>query len=46
MLPAGDLAFVKLVGRLPGSGRRAEVQEVRDFFAPYEEYAGLASYAC
>jgi 3-methyladenine DNA glycosylase/8-oxoguanine DNA glycosylase len=42
MLPAGDLAYVKLVGRLAGLGRRAEVHEVRDFFAPYEEFAGLA----
>jgi 3-methyladenine DNA glycosylase/8-oxoguanine DNA glycosylase len=42
MLPAGDLAFVKLVGRLAGLGRRAEVHEVRDFFAPYEEHAGMA----
>ncbi|HEU0025208.1 MAG TPA: hypothetical protein VFQ12_11280 [Thermoleophilaceae bacterium] len=41
-LPAGDLAYVKLVGRLAGLGRRAEVHEVRDFFAPYEEHAALA----
>jgi 3-methyladenine DNA glycosylase/8-oxoguanine DNA glycosylase len=41
-LPAGDLAYVKLVGRLAGLGRRAEVEEVRAFFAPYEEHAGLA----
>ena len=39
-LPAGDLAYVKLVGRLAGLGRRATVDEVRDFFAPYGEHAG------
>jgi 3-methyladenine DNA glycosylase/8-oxoguanine DNA glycosylase len=41
-LPAGDLAYVKLVGRLAGLGRRADEHEVRAFFAPYEEHAGLA----
>jgi 3-methyladenine DNA glycosylase/8-oxoguanine DNA glycosylase len=41
-LPAGDLAFVKLVGRLVGLGRRATVEEVEDFFAPYAPYRGLA----
>jgi 3-methyladenine DNA glycosylase/8-oxoguanine DNA glycosylase len=41
-IPAGDLAYVKLVGRLAGLGRRADEHEVRAFFAPYEEYAGLA----
>ena len=41
-LPAGDLAYIKLVGRLAGLGRRATVEEVREWFAPYEEYAGLA----
>ena len=41
-LPAGDLAYVKLVGRLARLGRRATVDEVRDFFAPYEEHAALA----
>ena len=35
-LPAGDLAYVKLVGRLAGLGRRATEEEVRAFFAPYE----------
>lgn len=41
-LPAGDLAFVKLVGRLAGLGRRARVPEIEDFFAPYAPYRGLA----
>jgi 3-methyladenine DNA glycosylase/8-oxoguanine DNA glycosylase len=42
MLPAGDLAYIKLVGRLLDLRRRATVDEVRDLFAPYGEYAGLA----
>jgi DNA-3-methyladenine glycosylase II len=41
-LPAGDLGFIKLVGRLGGLGRRATVSEVEDFFAPYAPYRGLA----
>jgi 3-methyladenine DNA glycosylase/8-oxoguanine DNA glycosylase len=41
-LPAGDLAYIKLVGRLAGLGRRASVEEVRDWFAPYAPYQGLA----
>ena len=41
-LPAGDLKYVKLVGRLAGLGRRATEDEVRDFYAPYGEFAGLA----
>src|SRR5205085_5737923 len=41
-LPAGDLAYLKLVGHLAGLGRRATVDEVRDFFVPYEPYAALA----
>jgi DNA-3-methyladenine glycosylase II len=41
-LPAGDLAYVKLVGRLAGLGRRATVEEVHEFFRPYEPYRGLA----
>jgi len=43
-LPAGDLAYVKLVGRLAGLGRRAEIPEIEEFFAPYEPYRGLAGY--
>jgi DNA-3-methyladenine glycosylase II len=42
MLPAGDLAYVKLVGRMLRLGRRAEVKEVREFFEPYAPFEGLA----
>ncbi len=41
-LPAGDLAYIKLVGKLAGLGRRATEPEVRDFFAPYAPFEGLA----
>ena len=41
-LPAGDLGFIKLVGRLAGLGRRATVEEVEEFFAPYAPYRGVA----
>jgi DNA-3-methyladenine glycosylase II len=41
-LPAGDLAYVKLVGRLMGEGRRATVEEVERFYAPYAPYRALA----
>jgi 3-methyladenine DNA glycosylase/8-oxoguanine DNA glycosylase len=41
-LPAGDLAYIKLVGRLAGLGRRATVEEVEEWFAPYAPYQGLA----
>jgi 3-methyladenine DNA glycosylase/8-oxoguanine DNA glycosylase len=41
-LPAGDLGFIKLVGRLAGLGRRATVEEVEEFYAPYAPYRGLA----
>ncbi len=41
-LPAGDLGYIKLVGRLAGLRRRATVEEVEAFFAPYEPYRGLA----
>jgi DNA-3-methyladenine glycosylase II/AraC family transcriptional regulator of adaptative response / DNA-3-methyladenine glycosylase II len=40
-LPAGDLAYIKLVGRLRGEGRRATVPEVEEFYAPYEPFRGL-----
>jgi 3-methyladenine DNA glycosylase/8-oxoguanine DNA glycosylase len=45
-LPAGDLSFVKWVGRRLSGGdphARASEQEVREFFAPYGEWAGLAA---
>ena len=42
MLPALDVAYLKLVGALAGLGRRATEDEVRAFFAPYEEHAALA----
>ena len=41
-LPAGDLAYVKLVGRLGGLGRRATVPEIEEYFAPYAPWRGLA----
>lgn len=41
-LPAGDLAYVKAVGRLAGLGRRATVEEVREFFEPYAPFQALA----
>ncbi|HKH65206.1 MAG TPA: hypothetical protein VKA35_07060 [Solirubrobacterales bacterium] len=40
-LPAGDLGYIKLVGRLGGGGRRATIPEVEEFYAPYEPYRGL-----
>ncbi len=40
-LPAGDLGYIKLVGRLAGLGRRASVAEVEEFYAPYEPYRGM-----
>jgi 3-methyladenine DNA glycosylase/8-oxoguanine DNA glycosylase len=43
-LPAGDLAYVKLVGRMRALGRRAEIPEIEEFFAPYEPYRGIAGY--
>jgi 3-methyladenine DNA glycosylase/8-oxoguanine DNA glycosylase len=45
-LPAGDLNLLKLVGRALSGGdpqARAEEHHVRDFFAPYGEWAGLAA---
>jgi 3-methyladenine DNA glycosylase/8-oxoguanine DNA glycosylase len=41
-LPAGDLAYIKLVGALAGLGRRATVAEVEEYFAPYAPFRGLA----
>jgi 3-methyladenine DNA glycosylase/8-oxoguanine DNA glycosylase len=44
-LPAGDLAYLKLVGRLRSGGdpwARATEEEVAEVFAPYGAWAGLA----
>jgi 3-methyladenine DNA glycosylase/8-oxoguanine DNA glycosylase len=44
-LPAGDVAYLKLVGRLRSGGdpyARATEEEVGEFFAPYAPWAGLA----
>ena len=41
-LPAGDLAYVKLVGYLARLGRRATAEEVEEFFAPYAPFRALA----
>lgn len=45
-LPAGDLAYLKLVPRLAGMDRRATVAEVEEFFAPYAPYRGWAGLFC
>jgi 3-methyladenine DNA glycosylase/8-oxoguanine DNA glycosylase len=42
-LPAGDLVYLKLVGRINRLGRRATVEEVEEFFAPYTPFRGLAA---
>jgi 3-methyladenine DNA glycosylase/8-oxoguanine DNA glycosylase len=42
-LPAGDLTYLKLVGRLARLGRRATVEEVEEFYAPYVPFRGLAA---
>ena len=44
MVPAGDLGFLKIVGRLmTGNPRaRADEAEVRGFFERYGEWKGLA----
>ena len=48
-VPAGDLSLIKLVGRLLSGGdpwARADEQQVRDFFARFGRWQGLAaSYA-
>lgn len=42
-LPAGDLGYIKLVGHLANLGRRrATIEEVEEFYAPYQPYRGLA----
>ena len=45
-LPAGDLNYLKLAGRLRSGGNphaRATENEVRELFAPYGEWAALAA---
>jgi 3-methyladenine DNA glycosylase/8-oxoguanine DNA glycosylase len=45
-VPAGDVGLLKLVGRRLSGGdphARAAEHQVRAFFAPYEEWAGLAA---
>jgi 3-methyladenine DNA glycosylase/8-oxoguanine DNA glycosylase len=45
-LPAGDLGLLKLAGRLHSGGdprARATEEQVRELFAPYGEWAGLAA---
>jgi 3-methyladenine DNA glycosylase/8-oxoguanine DNA glycosylase len=43
-LPAGDLGYLRAVGRITTGNPRARVSEdeVRAFFAPYDGWAGLA----
>ncbi len=41
-LPAGDLAYLKLIGSLARLGRRATEDEVREFFRPYAPFQALA----
>jgi hypothetical protein len=35
--------YIKLVGRLAGLGRRATVEEVEEFYAPFAPFRGLAA---
>jgi 3-methyladenine DNA glycosylase/8-oxoguanine DNA glycosylase len=43
-IPAGDLGYLRIVGRLSSGSPRtvATEDEVRAFFEPYGEWAGLA----
>ena len=46
VIPAGDLGFIKLVGRARSGGNpaaRADEGEVRALFVRYGEWAGLAA---
>ena len=45
VIPAGDLGYLKLVGRLNTGNPKAvaDEAEVRGFFAGYAPYAGLAA---
>ena len=47
VVPAGDLGYLKLVGRLTTGNPKAvaDEAEVRGFFAPYAPWAGLAALA-
>ena len=45
-LPAGDLGYLELVGRVRSGGDRddyATIEEVREFFEPYGEWKNLAA---
>jgi 3-methyladenine DNA glycosylase/8-oxoguanine DNA glycosylase len=42
-LPAGDLMYLKQVGRLARLGRRATISEVEEFYEPYRPFRGLAA---
>jgi 3-methyladenine DNA glycosylase/8-oxoguanine DNA glycosylase len=42
-LPAGDLVYLKLVGRLARLQRRATVEEVEQFYARFAPFRGLAA---
>jgi 3-methyladenine DNA glycosylase/8-oxoguanine DNA glycosylase len=44
VIAAGDLGFIKMVGRLQTvrPQARAEIADVREFFVPYGEWKGLA----
>jgi 3-methyladenine DNA glycosylase/8-oxoguanine DNA glycosylase len=45
-VPAGDVGLLKLVGRRLSGGdpyARAQESQVREFFTPYDEWAGLAA---
>ena len=46
LVPAGDLNLIKLVGRLKTGSpyARASEEEVREMFAPYEGWGGLAAW--
>jgi DNA-3-methyladenine glycosylase II len=45
VVPAGDLGFIKLIGRMQTGRPRsyAEIEDVRAFFEPYGEWKGLAA---
>jgi 3-methyladenine DNA glycosylase/8-oxoguanine DNA glycosylase len=45
VIPAGDLGYLKLIGRLSTGNPKAiaDEDEVRGFFAAYAPYAGMAA---